>query len=131
MRLTAHVFQTLDGVMQSPGGPDEDTDGGFTAGGWVMSFADEDFGRIVESWFERAEAFLFGRTTWEAMQGFWPQVTDPADQVAATLNSLPEYLFTSRSPSGRASALSRARHPRVGSRSSITAGPRAGLPTPR
>lgn len=96
MELTVHIFQTLDGVMQGPGSPEEDTRGGFTAGGWLVPLADADFGGIVDSWFQRSEAFLFGRTTWEAMQGFWPQVDDPANQVATKLNTLPKYLLTSR-----------------------------------
>lgn len=89
-----HMFVTLDGVVQGPGAPDEDTSGGFDRGGWVVPFVDDGFGRIVDSWFARADAILFGRTTYAMMAGFWPQVTDPADRVAAALNTLPKHVVS-------------------------------------
>ena len=95
MRLTVHEFITLDGVVQGPGGPDEDPSGGFTAGGWVVPYAGDDtFGEIVTSWFARAGAVLFGRTTFELMRGFWPDVDTADDPVAAALNSLPKYVVS-------------------------------------
>jgi dihydrofolate reductase len=94
MKLTVHMFVTLDGVVQGPGAPDEDTSGGFDRGGWVVPFVDDGFGRIVDSWFAEADEILFGRTTYQMMAGFWPQVTDPADRVAATLNRLPKHVVS-------------------------------------
>jgi len=94
MRLTTHTFITADGVMQGPGGPDEDRDGGFTHGGWMAPWADEGFGEVVNGWFERTTELLYGRTTYQLMAGYWPQVTDPANPVAARLNSAPKHVVS-------------------------------------
>lgn len=70
MRLTVHAFLTLDGVMQSPGAADEDPRDGFTAGGWLVPYADADMGDVVDGWFSRAEAILLGRVTFTAMREY-------------------------------------------------------------
>jgi len=92
MRLTLHTFLTLDGVMQAPGGPDEDRDGGFEHGGWSFPYGDQDFGNAVTGWFEQADAFLLGRKTYDIFAGYWPLHDDPADPVASRLNRLPKYV---------------------------------------
>lgn len=92
MLLSVHTFLTLDGVMQSPGGADEDTSGGFSHGGWLVPLADEDFGAIVTGWFDRTEAILLGHKSYNDMYGYWSKVTDPGNVVAAKLNGQQKYV---------------------------------------
>jgi dihydrofolate reductase len=81
---------TLDGVMQAPGGPDEDRDGGFEHGGWLVPLFDEDLGRISVEQTERAETLLLGRRTYEIFAAHWPRVSD--GPIAAKLNAMPKYV---------------------------------------
>ncbi|RVU28681.1 dihydrofolate reductase [Streptomyces antnestii] len=92
MKLTLTQFVSLDGVYQAPGGPQEDTSGGFEQGGWTFPYADEDFGAFVTENFARVDAFLLGRRTYDIFAGYWPHHTDPADPVAGKLNALPKYV---------------------------------------
>ena len=94
MKLVTHAFLTLDGVMQGPGGAEEDPSGGFGRGGWLVPFSDADMGVIAESWFARTEAILLGRNTYEMMRAYWSQVTDPANGAATKLNHGRKYVVS-------------------------------------
>jgi dihydrofolate reductase len=109
MKLTVQTFLTLDGVMQAPGGPDEDPSGGFAHGGWQAPFADPAMGDFVTGLNEHASAFLLGRRTFGIFRGYWPDQTDPANPIASAINRLPKYVV-SRSL-GEADAAWRGEHP--------------------
>lgn len=96
MKLTVTTFTTLDGVMQSPGGAEEDPADGFALGGWVIPFADEEFGDIITDTFRQADEILLGRKTYDDMYAFWSQVTATDDIVAVALNTLPKHVATTR-----------------------------------
>ena len=73
MRIILSDFISLDGVVQAPGGKDEDTDGEFQHGGWSMPFFDpESMGAVIGEGMAHTEALLFGRRTWDGMAAAWP-----------------------------------------------------------
>ncbi|MFC5661537.1 dihydrofolate reductase family protein [Kitasatospora misakiensis] len=100
-KLLLTTFLTLDGVMQAPGGPEEDPADGFAHGGWLFPFAEEEFGELMTGLIERADAFLLGRRTYDIFASYWPNQTDPENRIAARLNALPKYVgsTTLRDPS--------------------------------
>ena len=109
MLLTIQTFLTLDGVLQAPGGPEEDPSGGFVHGGWQAPFDDHAVGEFVVDLTRHASSFLFGRRTFDIFRGHWPDHTDPADPIATAINSLPKYV-ASRSL-GAAGVSWRGEHP--------------------
>lgn len=109
MKLTVQTFLTLDGVMQAPGGPEEDPSGDFAHGGWQAPFADPAVGEFVTKLNDHASGFLLGRRTFGIFRGYWPDQTDPANPIATAINSLPKYVV-SRSL-GEAGATWRGEHP--------------------
>ncbi len=91
MKLVVGTFLTLDGVMQAPGGPEEDASGGFTHGGWSFPYFDDMMGQVMTDWIARADALLLGRKTYEIFAAHWPRVTGD-DPIAAKLNSTHKYV---------------------------------------
>jgi dihydrofolate reductase len=93
-KLTMTTFVTLDGVMQAPGAPTEDTSGAFKHGGWLVPYADDEMGKFMSSVFDRADAFLLGGYTYRIFASYWPRVTDPNDPIASRLNQLPKHVVS-------------------------------------
>jgi dihydrofolate reductase len=101
MKLTTMTQVTVDGVMQGNGAAsDEDRRGGFERGGWAMGVFDDETMALINETYQRADAFLFGRRTYELFAGYWGEekraraaLEDPANhQIAATLNTKPKYV---------------------------------------
>jgi dihydrofolate reductase len=92
MKLTTITMVTVDGVMQGLGGPDEDRSGGFERGGWVAPLFDNEAMAFLNQVYQRADAFLFGRRTYEIFAGSWGVMADSANPIAAALNTRPKYV---------------------------------------
>ncbi|MET8026786.1 dihydrofolate reductase family protein [Streptomyces avermitilis] len=93
MPVVITEFMSLDGVVQAPGGPEEDTDGGFAHGGWTHPFFDaEVVGGAFADALTQAEALLFGRRTWQSMSAAWPERA--GDPFADRMNSIPKYVVS-------------------------------------
>ena len=93
-RIIVNAFLTLDGVVQAPGGPDEDQEGGFQHGGWQAPYVGDVMGRLVTEGIADADGFLLGRKTYDIFASYWPKVTDPNDPIATALNSRPKYVLS-------------------------------------
>src|SRR5215217_5533371 len=95
-KLVVQSFVTLDGVMQAPGSADEDRDGGFELGGWVVPHFDEELGAYMVELVQRAGALLLGRKTYDIFAASWPYMPE-GDPIAEVFNRIPKYV-ASRSP---------------------------------
>jgi dihydrofolate reductase len=92
-KVIATTFVSLDGVMQAPGGPNEDTTGGFKFGGWMFPYADEAVGAFLEKQFENPYDLLLGRNTNDIFAAHWPYMGD--DPIAVKFNAITKYVATS------------------------------------
>jgi dihydrofolate reductase len=93
MKLATTTMVTVDGVMQGLGGPDEDRSGGFERGGWIAPSWDGEVNKFLAQVYARADAFLFGRRTYEIFAGSWGTWADPGDTpVWTALNTRPKYV---------------------------------------
>jgi dihydrofolate reductase len=96
MKLTTNTNVSVDGVMQGLGGPEEDRGGGFERGGWAMPHFDEETAALIGQVYQRADAFLFGRRTYEIFAGSWGTGSWGANQgdnpISAALNTRPKYV---------------------------------------
>src|SRR5690606_6438917 len=98
MKLTTITNVSVDGVMQGLGGPDEDRRGGFERGGWALPLFDNEAERFLNQVYQRADAFLFGRRTYEIFAGSWGTGSWGADQgnnpISEALNTRPKYVVS-------------------------------------
>jgi dihydrofolate reductase len=96
MKLTTITHVSVDGVMQGLGGPDEDRRGGFERGGWAIPLFDNEAATFLDQVFERADAFLFGRRTYEIFASSWGTGSWGANQgnnpISVALNRRPKYV---------------------------------------
>jgi dihydrofolate reductase len=91
-RIVVATFTSLDGVMQAPGGAQEDPTGGFGLGGWTAPYFDEALGASLGEIFSRPFDLLLGRKTYDIFAAHWPYVTDPNDPIAALFNRVTKYI---------------------------------------
>jgi dihydrofolate reductase len=92
VKLTTTTNVSVDGVMQGLGASDEDRRGGFERGGWALPLFDDEAETFLGQVYRRADAFLFGRRTYEIFAGYWGAVTDPDNPIAHALNTRPKYV---------------------------------------
>ena len=100
-RILVSEFVTLDGVIQAPGGADEDTDGGFAHGGWTMPYWHDDIGMHFFQAMQQADALLLGRKTWQIHAGAFEPMPE-GDPFGDVMNNMPKYVVstTLESPAG-------------------------------
>jgi dihydrofolate reductase len=95
LKLTTVTNVSVDGVMQGLGGSDEDRSGGFERGGWALPLFDNEAAAFLAGVYQRADAFLFGRRTYEIFAAYWGAIDDPGNPIAAALNARPKFLASS------------------------------------
>jgi dihydrofolate reductase len=93
MNLVVGTFVTLDGVMQAPGGPEEDRSCEFAHGGWLVPYFDETMGQVMTEWIERADGLPLGRKTYEIFAAHWPHISGD-DPIASKLNSVRKHVVS-------------------------------------
>src|SRR5947208_1687156 len=93
-KIIGAVFQSLDGVMQAPGGPDEDPTGGFAHGGWMFPLADEGVGAEIGQLFSRDFDLLLGRRTYQIFAAYWPYAPDETKDIRDPFNACTKYVVT-------------------------------------
>ncbi|MGH8178469.1 MAG: dihydrofolate reductase family protein [Steroidobacter sp.] len=91
-KVVAAVFVSLDGVMQAPGGPEEDPTGGFRHGGWTVNYWDDAMGQAMDDTFKAPFDLLLGRKTYEIFAAHWPYVE--GDTIADSFNRVTKYVAT-------------------------------------
>jgi dihydrofolate reductase len=92
-KVIVNEFLTLDGVMQAPGYPDEDRDGGFEHGGWQMPYLDDERGASIVEGLAAADGLLLGRKIYQIFAGYWPSAPDD-DPIAGIMNSFAKYVVS-------------------------------------
>lgn len=97
-RIVVATFVSLDGIMQAPGGPQEDPAGGFTLGGWTAPHFDAALGAAMGEIFGRPFDLLLGRKTYDIFAAHWPYVTDPNDPIAGIFNQVTKYVASRSNP---------------------------------
>jgi dihydrofolate reductase len=98
-KLIVAAFISLDSVIQSPGGPEEDTSGEFRLGGWIVPYAEEAFGQAIQDLFSQPFELLLGRRTYDIFAAYWPHIQANSNNhtIADLFNSVPKHVATHRS----------------------------------
>jgi len=97
-KIIVAAFVSLDGVMQAPGGPQEDPTGGFALGGWTAPLFDEALGGAIGDIFGEPFDLLLGRKTYEIFAAHWPYIDDPSDPIAGAFNKVTKYVASRSQP---------------------------------
>src|SRR5207245_6134337 len=98
MKLTTTTQVSVDGVVQGNGGPDENRSGGFERGGWARPLFDSEAMTFVDQVYQRADAFLFGRRTYELFAGYWGVMAPGSGPTADALNTRPRHRLSNTLP---------------------------------